>query len=48
VPNPLHEVNEYVPTLPEIGIAVGIYALGALVLTIFYKMAISVKEEVSA
>jgi molybdopterin-containing oxidoreductase family membrane subunit len=48
VPNPLHEVNEYVPTLPEIGIALGVYALGALVLTIFYKMAVSVKEEVRA
>jgi Ni/Fe-hydrogenase subunit HybB-like protein len=48
VPNPLHEINEYVPTLPEIGIAVGVYALGALVLTVFYKMAVSVKEEVRA
>jgi Ni/Fe-hydrogenase subunit HybB-like protein len=46
VPNPLHEVNEYAPTLPEIGITVGIYAIGALVLTVLYKMAIGVKEEV--
>ncbi|MBI5550499.1 MAG: polysulfide reductase NrfD [Desulfobacterales bacterium] len=46
VPNPLHEVNEYAPTLPEIGITVGVYAIGALVLTILYKMAVSVKEEV--
>jgi molybdopterin-containing oxidoreductase family membrane subunit len=46
VPNPLHEVNEYAPTLPEIGITLGIYAIGALVLTILYKMAIGVKEEV--
>jgi molybdopterin-containing oxidoreductase family membrane subunit len=45
VPNPLHEVNEYAPTLPEIGITVGVYAIGALVLTILYKMAVSVKEE---
>jgi Ni/Fe-hydrogenase subunit HybB-like protein len=48
VPNPLHEVTEYVPTLPELGITLGVYALGALVLTIFYKMAVSVKEEVRA
>ncbi len=48
VPNPLHEVNEYIPTLPELGITVGIYALGALVLTLLYKMAVSVKEEVKA
>jgi Ni/Fe-hydrogenase subunit HybB-like protein len=46
VPNPLHEVNEYVPTIPEIGITIGVYAIGALVLTILYKMAVSVKEEV--
>jgi molybdopterin-containing oxidoreductase family membrane subunit len=46
VPNPLHEVNEYVPTIPEIGITIGVYAIGALVLTILYKIAISVKEEV--
>jgi molybdopterin-containing oxidoreductase family membrane subunit len=46
VPNPLHEVNEYAPTLPEIGITIGVYAIGALVLTILYKMAVSVKEEV--
>jgi molybdopterin-containing oxidoreductase family membrane subunit len=46
VPNPLHEVNEYVPTIPEIGITIGVYAIGALVLTILYKIAVSVKEEV--
>jgi molybdopterin-containing oxidoreductase family membrane subunit len=48
VPNPLHHVNEYIPTGPEIGITVGVYAVGALVLTILYKMAVSVKEEVRA
>ncbi|MFZ1984172.1 MAG: NrfD/PsrC family molybdoenzyme membrane anchor subunit [Desulfatitalea sp.] len=46
VPNPLHEVTEYAPSLPEIGITIGVYAIGALVLTILYKMAVSVKEEV--
>ena len=46
VPNPLHEVNEYVPTMPEIGITLGVYAMGALVLTVLYKMAVGVKEEV--
>jgi Ni/Fe-hydrogenase subunit HybB-like protein len=46
VPNPLHQVNEYVPTIPEIGITIGVYAIGALVLTLLYKMAVSVKEEV--
>ncbi|MBR9982192.1 MAG: polysulfide reductase NrfD [Desulfatitalea sp.] len=48
VPNPLHEVHEYVPTLPEIGITIGVYAIGALVLTVLYKMAVGVKEEIRA
>lgn len=46
VPNPMHEVNEYAPTIPEIGITLGVYAIGALVLTVLYKMAVGVKEEV--
>ncbi len=48
VPSPLHHVNEYVPTIPEIIITIGVYAIGALVLTALFKMAISVKEEISA
>lgn len=46
VPNPMHEVTEYAPTMPEIGITLGVYATGALVLTVLYKMAVGVKEEV--
>ena len=46
VPNPLHHVNEYVPTLPEILIAVAIWAIGFLVLTALFKIAVTVKEEV--
>lgn len=48
VPSPLHHVNEYVPTIPEIIITIGVYAVGSLVLTALFKMAISVKEEISA
>ncbi len=48
VPNPLHEVTEYAPSMPEIGITLGVYAIGALVLTVLYKMAVGVKEEVRA
>ncbi len=48
VPNPLHQVNEYVPTFPEVMITLGIYSLGFFVLTLFYKIAVSVKEEVRA
>ena len=46
VPSPLHHVTEYAPTVPEIFITLGVYGAGFLVLTILYKMAISVKEEV--
>ena len=48
VPSPLHHVNEYAPTIPEVIITLGVYATGFLVLTALFKMAISVKEEVSA
>jgi len=47
VPNPLHHVTEYMPTLPEILITLGVYATGFLVLTILFKVAVGVKEEVS-
>ncbi len=46
VPSPLHHVTEYAPTVPEILITLGVYGAGFLVLTILYKMAIGVKEEV--
>ncbi len=48
VPNPLHEVNEYVPTVLEGVITIGVWALGFFVLSVLYKLAVSVKEEVRA
>ncbi|WP_406676477.1 sulfate reduction electron transfer complex DsrMKJOP subunit DsrP [Moorella sp. ACPs] len=45
IPNPFERVTEYVPTLPETLIALGVWATGLLVLTFLYKIAISVKEE---
>jgi molybdopterin-containing oxidoreductase family membrane subunit len=45
-PSPLHEINEYIPSVPEILIALGVWALGFLVLTALYKIAVGVKEEV--
>lgn len=45
VPNPLGHYNEYGPTGPELMIALGIYAIGALVLTILYKIAVTIREE---
>ncbi|HHX51470.1 MAG TPA: polysulfide reductase NrfD, partial [Clostridia bacterium] len=46
IPNPLDTVVEYAPTAPEMAITVGIWAIGFLIITVLYKMAIGVKEEI--
>ena len=48
VPSPLHHVTEYAPTIPEIMITLGVYAVGLIVLTGLFKIVVSVKEEVKA
>ena len=48
IPNPFDRVFEYWPTMPEIMISVGVWATGFFVLTVLYKVATSVKEEVAA
>ena len=45
VPNPLGYVVEYVPTIPELGISVAIYAMGLLIVTGLYKIALSVRKQ---
>ena len=45
-PNPLHHINEYIPTWQEILIALGVWAMGFLILTVLFKIAVGVKEEV--
>jgi len=47
-PNPLHEISEYIPTAPEVMIALGVWAAGFLVLTVLFKIAVSIKEEAQA
>ncbi|MGB2929017.1 MAG: NrfD/PsrC family molybdoenzyme membrane anchor subunit [Desulfobacterales bacterium] len=47
VPNPLHHVNEYIPTIPEVLIAIGVWAIGFLVLTVLYKIGVTIKEEIA-
>jgi len=44
VPSPLGRVIRYVPTLPEIAIALAIWALGCLLVTVFYKITVAVRE----
>lgn len=48
VPNPFEHVTEYVATVPEILITIGIWAGGFFMLSALYKVAISVKEEQEA
>jgi molybdopterin-containing oxidoreductase family membrane subunit len=48
VPNPLEQVTEYWPTMPEAMITLGVWAMGFLILTVMYKIAVSVKEEVKS
>ena len=47
VPNPMGEVVEYSPSGPEVMITLGIYAFGFLVLTVLYKIALTVRNKVA-
>jgi Ni/Fe-hydrogenase subunit HybB-like protein len=43
--NPMGEVSPYWPTMPEAWITIGIWAIGLLILSILYNIAISVRIE---
>lgn len=43
IPSPMGSITRYVPTLPEMAITLGIWAVGALMVTGFYKIALSVE-----
>lgn len=45
VPNPMGHITEYTPTPTELMITFGVYAIGLLLVTIFYKIVIAVREE---
>ena len=45
IPSPLEALTDYNPTGPEIAITVGVWALGLLILTLFYKIFVSVRTE---
>jgi len=44
VPSPLGETAQYVPSVPEVLITLGVYGIGFLMLTVFYKIVVSVRE----
>jgi molybdopterin-containing oxidoreductase family membrane subunit len=43
IPSPLGEINEYVPTLVEIGVTLGVWALGLAVLTVLVRVALPIE-----
>jgi len=47
IPSPLGAVTSYAPTLPEISIAAAVWAIGFLMITVFYKITLSVRESLA-
>lgn len=47
IPSPLETVAKYVPTLPEMTIVAAIWAIGMLMITVFYKIALSVRGQLA-
>jgi Ni/Fe-hydrogenase subunit HybB-like protein len=47
IPSPLETVTRYVPTVPEITIVASIWAIGMLMITVFYKIALSVRGQLA-
>lgn len=48
VPTPLEEIVEYYPSANEIFITLGVWAMGAFIVTVLYKIAIGVEHEIEA
>ena len=46
IPSPMATITEYVPSLFEVIITIGVWAVGFLILTVLYKIAVSIKEEI--
>ena len=44
VPSPLGKVVAYTPTGPELAVTAGVYGIGLLVLTMLYKIVVTVRE----
>ena len=45
IPNSFEKITEYWPAPNELMVAAGVLAVGTLVLTLLYKITVSVKEE---
>ena len=46
IPTSLGDVADYWPTIPEVLISLGVWAIGFFLITIFYKIALSVRKEI--
>jgi molybdopterin-containing oxidoreductase family membrane subunit len=47
-PSPLGNITEYTPTVIEVMISIGVYGVGFCVLTLLYKIVVSVREQATA
>ncbi len=45
IPSPLGRIGTYIPTAPEIAITLGVWAAGFFVLTLFYRLFVSVRAQ---
>jgi Ni/Fe-hydrogenase subunit HybB-like protein len=48
IPSPLETITEYVPTGTEIAITLGIWAVGFLILTILYRIFVTVRSDIDS
>ena len=48
IPSPMEKVTEYAPTAPELLISLGVYAIGGFIVTVLYKIAVGVREDLAA
>jgi len=44
-PSPLHTVPDYWPTWPELVISLGVYSIGGLIITLLFKMVLSIRGQ---
>jgi len=45
IPSPLDHITEYMPTFPEVVITFGVYGIGFLILSVLYKIVITIREK---
>jgi len=46
IPSPLETITEYNPTVTEVAITLGVWAVGLLILTLLYRIFVSVRNDI--